>query len=338
MDTDPVAVIAALQQFSTPKRRVHRIVVEHRHVVPASLQELEDAWRSSDDDLWVDLRVDGDLALLEDLLDALTVHPLIREDCLGTHRSSRFSSYERSLHFEVPLLDDDGAEERYLSVLCVPRLLVTIRSHDIRGLDAMMRDWEEIQLHVGRKSALLHTIQDALLGRLIRAAHEARTQIHHLSRQLDETPASVDVHEILAIKRRVQAITTVAEDQLYSASSLVSVDTVAFPMSGQRDYWRDANRSYEALLRVLQRYEMRAADIHQQYVAALQTKTESRLRVLTILSAICMPLTLIAGVYGMNFVAMPETQVRWGYPATLAVMLTIALGQLWYFARHGWFR
>ena len=336
MDADASPAIA-LQRFSPSQLRLHRVVADRRHVLPTSLEDLAEAWHSSDDDLWVDLRVDGDMQSLRELLDTLSVHPLIREDCLGTHRSSRFSSYERSLHFEVPLLDD-GDDERYLSVLCVPRLLITIRSHDVGGLDAMMRDWEEIQLHVGRKSALLHTIQDALLGRLIRAAHDARGQIHRISRQLDEAPASVDVHEILSTKRRVQAITTVAEDQLYSVGSLVSVDTVAFPMSGQRDYWRDANRSYEALLRVLQRYEMRAADIHQQYVAALQTKTESRLRVLTILSAICMPLTLIAGIYGMNFVAMPETQVRWGYPATLGIMLAIALGQLWYFARHGWFK
>ena len=70
---------------------------------------------------------------------------------------------------------------------------------------------------------------------------------------------------------------------------------------------------------------------------SLQAKTESRIRILTILSAICMPLTLIAGIYGMNFSRMPELKSSWGYPLTLGGMAAIAIGQLYYFYRKGWF-
>jgi len=91
-------------------------------------------------------------------------------------------------------------------------------------------------------------------------------------------------------------------------------DSQAFPISRQRDYLRDATRNYETALRVLNRYEARAAELHQQYLSSLQAKTESRLRVLTVLSAIYLPLTLIAGIYGMNFARMPELRVTWAYP------------------------
>ena len=57
-----------------------------------------------------------------------------------------------------------------------------------------------------------------------------------------------------------------------------------------------------------------------------------------ILSAICMPLTLIAGIYGMNFNRMPELKATWGYPATLIAMALIVIGQLWFFYKRGWFR
>jgi magnesium transporter len=60
------------------------------------------------------------------------------------------------------------------------------------------------------------------------------------------------------------------------------------------------------------------------------------MKVLTIISTIFIPLTFIAGVYGMNFDYMPELRWRWGYPVTLAVMLAIGVSLLFYFRRRGW--
>ena len=158
-----------------------------------------------------------------------------------------------------------------------------------------------------------------------------------MSRLMDERSRAVNDDEIISLKRRVQDITTVAEDQLYCINALVRVDSAAFPIAHQRDYLRDATRNYETALRVLHRYEARAAELYQHYLSSLQAKTESRLRVLTILSTICMPLTLIAGIYGMNFSRMPELKASWGYPVTLLGMAAIALGQLWFFHKRGWF-
>jgi magnesium transporter len=141
---------------------------------------------------------------------------------------------------------------------------------------------------------------------------------------------------IISVRRRLQDIALIAEDQLYCIRALIPVDSGAFPIGKQRDYLQDAARGYETALRVLQRYETQASELHQQYLASLQAKTDSRIRILTILSAICMPLTLIAGIYGMNFARMPELRASWGYPATLAAMFLIAVGQLWFFYKRGW--
>ena len=82
----------------------------------------------------------------------------------------------------------------------------------------------------------------------------------------------------------------------------------------------------------------RPAELQQQYHLSLQSRTDARIRTLTILSSICMPLTLIAGIYGMNFEMMPELDESWGYPVTLSLMGLIAGGQLVFFYRQGWFR
>ncbi len=128
----------------------------------------------------------------------------------------------------------------------------------------------------------------------------------------------------------------IAEDQLYCIRALTSVDSNALPISSLRDYLHDVVRYYETALRVVHRYESRTTELHQQYHLSLQAKTEARIRILTILSSIFLPLTLIAGIYGMNFARMPELQSSWGYPATLGTMLVIAIGQLWFFYKRGW--
>ena len=74
-----------------------------------------------------------------------------------------------------------------------------------------------------------------------------------------------------------------AEDQLHCVRSLIPVNTEAFPISQQRDYYRDSARNYESAMRIRHRYEARASELHQQHVESLQARTESRLRILTIL-------------------------------------------------------
>jgi magnesium transporter len=70
----------------------------------------------------------------------------------------------------------------------------------------------------------------------------------------------------------------------------------------------------------------------------VSNRTNEIMKVLTIMASIFIPLTLVAGVYGMNFDVMPELHQPWGYPAALALMVAMAGGMLWYFGRKGWLR
>lgn len=328
--------IDRLSELSVEQLRCCRIDGEHRRLVAVPLDRLAEEWAETSNEIWIDIQAshpDEFRAFLE----MLDLHPLIMEDCLEPFRSSRFSSCDASLHFEVPVLSDE-AVDHYLSVICLPRVLITIRTTRVPGIDRLLQDLDQqVPLNDGTKSALLYAILDALTDRLVQAAGNARLEIRRMSHSMDEDSDAVSIEEIVSMKRKVQDLSTIAEDQLYCISSLVPVDTNAFPISPQRDYYRDAARNYQTALRVLHRYEARAAELHQQYLSSLQARTESRIRILTILSSICMPLTLVAGIYGMNFARMPETQWPWGYPVTLVAMCLIAIGQLWFFHRRGWF-
>ena len=84
------------------------------------------------------------------------------------------------------------------------------------------------------------------------------------------------------------------------------------------------------------RLEKAISDIHKRFEMNQQEKTNRRLAVLTVLSAIFMPLTFIAGIYGMNFDAMPELQQAFGYPVVLLFMALVGGGMYLYFKTRGW--
>ena len=90
--------------------------------------------------------------------------------------------------------------------------------------------------------------------------------------------------------------------------------------------------------RDIDRLHRRAADLQDRYESAQQEETNRRLGTLTILSAIFMPLTLIAGIYGMNFDVMPELHYPYGYPVALAGMALIGGGLIWRFRSRGWLK
>ncbi len=80
-----------------------------------------------------------------------------------------------------------------------------------------------------------------------------------------------------------------------------------------------------------------AASLVPLYAAISGAAMNEVMRTLTVIATIFIPLTFIAGIYGMNFVNMPELQWRWGYPAVLAVMAICGGAMVWYFRRKRWF-
>jgi magnesium transporter len=72
------------------------------------------------------------------------------------------------------------------------------------------------------------------------------------------------------------------------------------------------------------------------YLSSISNRTNQVMKVLTIMASIFIPLTFLAGVYGMNFEWMPELTWKWGYPAVLFLMLVVAMGLLWFFRKKKW--
>ena len=185
-------------------------------------------------------------------------------------------------------------------------------------------------------SSLLYRLFEGLIEQSAAFGLAARKRVDRVAQHLDEEPDAIEVCDILALKRQVGQLGLVWEDGLYCVSVLESAESPIISIAADREYFRDLLEKLRFGTKFYSRLETRLKDMHFQYMLNLQEKSEKRLRFLTIISAIFLPLTLLAGIYGMNFEGMPELKIAYGYPLILGVMVAIAGGLLAFFYRRGW--
>jgi magnesium transporter len=102
-------------------------------------------------------------------------------------------------------------------------------------------------------------------------------------------------------------------------------------------YFRDCYDHVIQLLDIVENHRELASGLMDVYMSSVSNKMNEVMKVLTIISTIFIPLSFVAGVYGMNFENMPELEWQWGYYACLGLMFAITSSLVWFFWRRGWF-
>jgi magnesium transporter len=146
------------------------------------------------------------------------------------------------------------------------------------------------------------------------------------------------IHEIrrnlLMLRRAIWPQREIFNALLREETSLVTSET--------RLHLRDCYDHTVQLIDLIETYRELGADLTDVYLSSISNRTNEIMRVLTVIATIFIPLTFIAGVYGMNFNPnvslwnMPELNWPWGYPLALALMVAVAVVQLIFFRRRGW--
>jgi len=285
---------------------------------------------------WLDLEGE-DLKEIEERLASFNLDPEFLEDCLEPGRQ-RVSVSKGSVFLSFPTCLGDQQHPQYIRILSLPNLVITIHDAPVPGLERMRTDLSaHAQLHAATGAALLFEMLEELFKQHVLLTFEARNLLNELTTLMDESPDAVDLGDVLSLKHQISRLEITFEDQLYCISAVQQIDAEGLQLGEQREDFRDFGHELEYALRAINRLERRLQDLHQFFVANIQEKTNRRINVLTIVQAIFLPLTLLAGIYGMNFQFMPELNWRYAYPAFMGFMGLIVVGELLLFYKIGWF-
>jgi Mg2+ and Co2+ transporter CorA len=287
---------------------------------------------------WIDIE-DAQPEELRQFLAPLSVHPLMLDRCLDSAVVPGVISYGRAVLLEFPAASGGEAEgPAYLTVVMQSPVLVTIRHGRIPAIDDLMQSLGgEKAPRLSHLVQIVYMILDDLTDLSVQAETEVRDQILGMAKILNENPGSIHAGDLTALRWRVDKLVSLIENQLYVIAGLNASDNEALQEPHRKAYIQDLVSEVEIAQRGIYRLETRVNDLHAYYQMAGNDRVEKRLRILTIVSAITLPLALIAGLLGMNVGGLPGAKTPFGFLAVIGLMIALAGIELWYFKRKGWF-
>lgn len=276
---------------------------------------------------------------LQDFLKNLKLHPLIMEDCLSSDHGTLIDRYSDAVYLEFPTnVGHDYGEIGYLSIISLHDLIVTIPRGEVNHLsdfiDSLQQD---IPLTVGNTANVLYLLIDYFINKTITQSLAYKKRLIPLEKMAVHDSDDLDPNLITDFKRQVTQLESVCEDQLYCAKSLVKHTDTVLNTAGQEVFFDDLVSDAEQGLRSISRLNDRVKDLKDNFTLQHHEFSEKRLRILTIISAIFLPLTFITGFFGMNFIRMRMIELEYGPIIAVGIMFIITMSLLWYFTSRGWF-
>ncbi len=201
----------------------------------------------------------------------------------------------------------------------------------ISGLD------EDAPLYAQTSSALLYYVLLEVGRCNVDAALDVRAEAERLDQISHESLDDVDPQMITSLRRRINHHAAVHDDQFYCAGVLQTVESEAFSFSQQSQFYHELLRLSELAGQLIDGAEARVSSLERDYELSVQKRVDNRLQLLTVLSAVLMPLSLISAIYGMNFTDLPGMGIPGGYWFVIGFMLATALLTGAYLYLRGWF-
>lgn len=287
---------------------------------------------------WWDIQ-EADAGELSALLSPLELHPLQLARCLDATNDPGVVVFGKSMLMEYPAaFDPQSIEPGYLTILLHEHVLVTIRHGVMPALDDLTRSLlstaEPPLLHLPQA---IYMILDQFADLNAEAQVNIRDQIQHLSNTFTEKPGSTSSSDLSRLRSQVENLVSLIENQLYCISALNASDYASLKDTHRKAYILDLLSETEITQKGVYRLEARVKDLYSDYQAIGSERVEKRLRLLTIISAITLPLGLVAGLLGMNVGGVPGTAASAGFIIVVIIMLIIVAIEYWFFKRNGWF-
>jgi len=231
-----------------------------------------------------------------------------------------------------------GTHPSALHLACFENLLVTIRAGGITAdSDAWYRRHiEGWPLASASIAALVHRIMESLADLERKVYLDIRGRTAQLGAEIRAKGPAFDPDVIEGLLNTVHEVSTFYFDQHLIFSSLQAIHTPAFSVGAEAERYRLSSLAADDISKGAVQLQGRLENLQQQFMLEVQAVTDRNIRILTILSAVFLPLTLISGIYGMNFQNMPELDESLAYPVVLILMGGIATGMMLFFYWRGW--
>ncbi|MEO5588172.1 MAG: magnesium/cobalt transporter CorA [Gemmatimonadaceae bacterium] len=290
---------------------------------------------------WVDIQGLGDERLLRRVAEMFNLHPLALEDAVNVPQRPKSEMYEHHYLYitRMTMLRSATAEleTEQVSIFLGRNYVLTLQERCGDVFDPVRS-----RVHAGI-GAIRHSGPDylayALIDTIIDGYYPVLEQVGERLEGLEEkalaTAQKSTLREIYDTKRQLLNLRRAVWPQREAVNSMIR-DESPLITPAVRIYLRDCYDHTVQLIDVTETFRELCGNLLDLYMSSVSMRTNDVMKLLTIMSSIFIPLTFLAGIYGMNFDRIPELHVPWAYPALLLLMGVIGIGMLFMFWKIGW--
>lgn len=295
---------------------------------------------NQDEIIW--LNIDGlqDIKLFEEIGKIFTLHPLVLEDILNTAQRPKTEDYGDYIYLVVRSFHDQGDNllSDQISIVLGKKFVLSFQEKETDLYKSIKEKISQNKGRIRKENAdyLAHALLDNVVDHYFIILENLEEKIESLEDNLVRQPDNSSLQAIHLLKRKLillgkslwplrEAVSALER----SDSPLINKTTVV--------YFKDIYDHTIALIDTVETFKDMLSGILDVYLNAISNRLNEVMKVLTIIATIFMPLTFIAGIYGMNFRYMPELEMRWGYFVVLGIMVAVALFMIRYFRKKKWF-
>lgn len=330
------------------------------HVGERWSEEVEIIYRRYDREEFEELRLDGvdefindksrkvkwlniiglhDTMLIDELCKGLNIHPLVTEDILNTGQGVKFENYEDYLFVNTKLvfLNSQGELEReQISFVLFEDRLISFQEIQSSLFNPLIkRLLEGTYIRKNGTDDLFYGLLDAIVDNYFILMEDIGDKIDEVEDELLSDPSKNILEKIYNLKRELIYI----RNSLWPMRNIVGrLSKNDFALIDERTsyYLRDVYENTVQAIDIVETYREICSGMLDTYLSTIGNKTNEVMKILTIFSTIFIPLTFLAGVYGMNFKYLPELDWKYGYLSFwLISIITIGI-MIRFFRKKGW--
>jgi magnesium transporter len=270
----------------------------------------------------------------------LDIHPLVLEDILNTEQRPKLEEYENHLFVVLKMLFFDARgliRAEQVSIILGPNYVLSFQEMEGDVFEAVRARLRGSKGRIRRMGAdyLAYALLDAVIDSYFVLLERLGNQLEDLEEELIENPTHKLMHrihelrrEMILLRRSVWPLREVVGKLQRQPPPLLAETTGPF--------LRDVYDHTIQVIDTVETFRDLLTGMMDIYLSSMSNRMNEVMKLLTIIATIFIPLTFLAGVYGMNFDHMPELHWRWSYPLLWLIMVTVAGGMLWYFRKKRW--
>jgi magnesium transporter len=333
---DPEAAPTVVRVLAYGPDELHEEVVEDLSTVRGMVGE----WPV----LWLHVTGLANLDAVQTIGDAFGLHRLALEDVMNLGQRAKVEDYGETLFvvLRAPMLEPKPCTQQ-LSLFLGPQYVISFQERSAGLLEPVR---ERIRHSVGRirrlgADYLTYAVVDDVVDNYFPVLERYGEELDGMEVEVLERPQRESMMRLHRIKRELMGMRRAVWPKREAVNALLR-DPLPEITDDTRVYLRDCYDHLVQIMDLVETYRDLASSLTELYLSSVSNRMNEIMKVLTLFSAFFIPLSFIAGLWGMNFdhaaspLNMPELEWYWGYPFALTTMGTVVLGLAIYFWRKGW--